>query len=138
MRHQRPEEYLSGNLTAMIDVVFQLIIFFVCTVNMQKPDDRVKLADAPHGREAMTKDRDEIKVEVDKDGVISIARMQMSKTRLTQIFEKAMADSGRKDIPILIRADSAAKHSAVRKVMDACTEAGLYRVRFVAVKERAG
>ena len=26
---------MTGNLTAMIDVVFQLIIFFVCTANLQ-------------------------------------------------------------------------------------------------------
>jgi len=138
MRHQRPEEYLSGNLTAMIDVVFQLIIFFVATVNMQKPDERIKLAEAPHGRQTVTQDRDEIKVEVDKNGVISIARMQLSRATLTQIFVKAMADSGRKDLPILIRADAAAKHKAVKEVMDACTDAKLYRVRFVAIKEKAG
>ena len=36
---KHPDEYLNGNLTAMIDVVFQLIIFFVATVSLQAYPD---------------------------------------------------------------------------------------------------
>ncbi len=36
MRKAKEEEYLSGVLTAMIDVVFQLIIFFVCTIKLAR------------------------------------------------------------------------------------------------------
>ena len=49
---KHPDEYMSGNLTAMIDVVFQLIIFFVATVSLQDTvsDERIRLAMAPSGR----------------------------------------------------------------------------------------
>ena len=49
---KRQEIPLFGNLTAMIDVVFQIIIFFVCTSNLQSSsiDTRIELARAPHGQ----------------------------------------------------------------------------------------
>ena len=70
------ETYLSGNLTAMIDVVFQLIIFFVCTVNMQEKaiDERIALAMAPHGKAVEKKNPLEVNIDVDSKGRISIAR----------------------------------------------------------------
>jgi biopolymer transport protein ExbD len=46
------------NMTPMIDVVFQLIIFFVCTADMQQKaiDESIKLALAPHGKPVEQKD----------------------------------------------------------------------------------
>ena len=46
------------NMTPMIDIVFQMIIFFVLTIDMDKKqfDDRIKLAMAPHGKPVEKKD----------------------------------------------------------------------------------
>ena len=139
MRHQREEDYLSGNLTAMIDVVFQLIIFFVCTVNMQDKaiDDRIKLAMAPNGKVDNRKNPYEVKIDVNDKGVISIARYPMSAKMLTTILNKARADARGVEVPVLIRADGRVKHETVRKVMDACTEAKIWKIKFTALKEKA-
>lgn len=139
MRHQREEEYLSGNLTAMIDVVFQLIIFFVCTVNMQDKaiDERIQLAMAPNGKEAKGKNPYEVKVDVSDKGVISIARTPLSSQMLTVILNKARADARGVDVPVLIRADGRVKHETVKKVMDACTAAKIWKIKFTALKEKA-
>jgi biopolymer transport protein ExbD len=137
MRHQREEEYLSGNLTAMIDVVFQLIIFFVCTVNIQDTaiDDRVSLAMAPHGKPVETKSPLEINVSVDGKGITYIARTPISQDVLIKVMRKAVADYGQQ-IPVVIRGDAEAKHVDIKRVMDACAQAGIWKIKFAAFKER--
>jgi biopolymer transport protein ExbD len=139
MREKREEEALNGNLTAMIDVVFQLIIFFVCTVNMQDKamDDRIKLAMAPNGKVDNKKNPYEVKIDVNDKGVISIARTPLHASMLTTVLKKARADARGYDVPVLIRADGRVKHETVRRVMDACTAAGIYKIKFTALKEKA-
>jgi len=134
----REEEALHCTLIAMIDVVFQLIIFFVCTVSMQDKsmDERIRLAAAPHGKPVAGKDYREIKVDVDSHGNISVCRTRLSESLLYSIIKKGVAETG-PDTPVLIRADGATQHGGVKKVMDACSRAGIYRIKFVALKERA-
>ena len=137
---KREETYLSGNLTAMIDVVFQLIIFFVCTVNMQQNafDDSIRLAMAPHGEQVVTKNPLEINVDVDKAGRLSIARTRLSEGMLTVILKKAAADYGPKNVPVIIRGDGKTRHEAIRNAMDCCVRAGIWKIKIAALKERGG
>ena len=136
MRKQKEEDYLSGNLTAMIDVVFQLIIFFVCTTNMQNTiDPRVTLAIGPHGKPISQKDPREVKIDIDPQGHIYIARTLIGKNLLHSIVKKAVAEYGQ-DVPIVIRGDGRTKHSAIDAAMNACTEAGVYRIKFAVLKEQ--
>lgn len=141
MREKREEEYLSGNLTAMIDVVFQLIIFFVCTTNLQDQatDDRIKLAMAPNGKVESTKSPYEVRVYVAENGRLSIGHTPLSADTLTVILKKSRADASARghEVPVLIMADARAKHLAVKKVMDACTAAGIWKIKFTALKEKA-
>jgi biopolymer transport protein ExbD len=136
MRERKEDEYMSGNLTAMIDVVFQLIIFFVCTTNMQNSvDDRIQLAIAPHGQAVTKKDPREIKIDVDAKGNISIARTYVSTDLLKSIVKKSMQEYGA-DTPIIIRGDAETRHLAIQSAMNACTDAGIYKIKFSVLKEK--
>lgn len=139
MRQQKAEEYMSGNLTAMIDVVFQLIIFFVCTIKMQDDasEQAIKLAMAPNGMPVVVKDSREIIISVTEDGRISIARTPLSVKDLSGILRKAVSMTGT-DIPVVIKADSKSQHGDVRKVMDACAGANIWKIKISALKEKAG
>lgn len=141
MRQKKEEEYLSGNLTAMIDVVFQLIIFFVCTTSLQDQatDDRIKLAMAPNGKVEDKKSPYEVRIYVSEKGGLSIGHSPYSVDELTLILKKTRADASSRgnEVPVLIMADARAKHSAVKKVMDACTAAGIWKIKFTALKEKA-
>ena len=131
------ETYLSGNLTAMIDVVFQLIIFFVCTVSMQ--DDsvnaRIQLAMAPNGVVLKDKNPLQVIIDVDKRGRIYIGNSMVEPGVLKAILKKAIADS-HQAVPVIIRGDAKATHKDIRRVMDVCTEAGLWKLEFAAYKEK--
>lgn len=135
---KKPKEEAGVNMTPMIDVVFQLIIFFVCTAEMERAaiDESIRLSMAPNGPAIEQKDPREVTVEVDQQGRISIARTYMSESYLRTILRKVVADHGQ-TTPILIRAAGGAKHEDIRKVMDAAAYAGLWKVSFVATKELA-
>lgn len=136
---KRTEDYLNGNLTAMIDVVFQLIIFFVCTTNMQEQgiDTRIRLSMAPHGEEVRKKNPLEITVDVDRNGRFFIARTPVTETTLISVLRKAAAEYGASQVPVIIRGDDSTKHEAIRRVLDACSKAGIWKTKFCALKERA-
>ncbi len=126
------------NMTPMIDVVFQMIIFFVTTAELERTsvDMTIKLALAPHGPAVEKKDPRTIVVDVDRKGRIKIARVRFSLPALKSVMRKAVAQYGQ-TIPVVIRGDAATKHEDIKRVMDACTAAGLWRVKFAAIKDAA-
>lgn len=134
---RRKMDEAGMNMTPMIDVVFQLIIFFVTTADLQNKslDTKVRLAMAPHGPAVEKKDPREIVVDVDGDSHISIARTQMGVGTLKSILRKTVREQGQ-TIPVVIRGDGKANHEAIKSVMDACAAAGLWKVKFAALKEK--
>ncbi|MBU0678262.1 MAG: biopolymer transporter ExbD [Verrucomicrobia bacterium] len=124
------------NMTPMIDIVFQMIIFFVLTIEMEKQslNEKIRLAMSPHGPAVEKKDPRTVTVEVDGDGVISVSRVPMSRGTFTAIMKKTVAEYGQ-TTPVVIRGDGKTKHEAIRGVMDACSEAGLWKVKFAAIKD---
>ena len=136
MRKQMPDAKLD--MTPMIDIVFQLIIFFVVTVDLQNKalETSVRMAMAPNGPVEEVKDPRTVVVDVEADGTISIMRTPLSEGQLYTILKKAVNTSGQ-STPVVIRGDLAAKHEIIKKVMDVCGKAGLWKLRFAALKEKA-
>ena len=136
MRKQYPDAKLD--MTPMIDVVFQLIIFFVVTAAMQNKamETNVRMAMAPNGPVEEVKDPRTVLVDVVEDGTIQIMKTRISEGQLLTILNNARKTSGQ-STPVVIRGDLTAKHEAVRRVMDICGKAGLWKIRFAALKEQA-
>jgi biopolymer transport protein ExbD len=139
-RFKQPPDHV--NMTPMIDVVFQMIIFFVCTVQLEKEaiSEFITLPDSPNGpMVSEAKDPRTITIEVDDSGRIYIARTPLSEKKLRKVLTKTVIDYGRSgpSIPIRIRAAGGAEHTHVKRVLDACTSAGLHKISFVAVKDSA-
>lgn len=139
---KKEEPYLTGNLTAMIDVVFQLIIFFVCAISMQNNtnDESITLAMAPNGVAETEKNPREVRVDVHKDGSLSIAKQAIAAPLLGQILKKTVADHGGNPdaVPVILRGDTSVLHEKIQGALDACSEAGIVKIRFAALKEKGG
>lgn len=135
---RKRKEELTLNMTPMIDVVFQLIIFFIVTIAQQQKEIEMdlRLAMAPDGKAVERKDPRTINIDVDNEGRIFIARQRLSLPALRSIMRTAVARHGQ-TLPVVIRGDMKARHEYIRRVMDICSEAGLWRIKFAAIKEKA-
>ena len=128
-------EGCSVDMTPMIDVVFQLIIFFIVTIKMEQefnPD--IELGESKHGPAIEEKEPRTMVVEVDRRGWISIHGAQLSRGKFQKIMKARYRRYG--EFPVLIRGDYRARHVDIRAVMDICTSVGIWRINFAAIKER--
>ncbi len=137
-RKRRKNEYgeAAMPISAMIDITFLLIIFFVVTAAMDKEieDEAILLSKAPHGKPVVKKDPRSVVVNIRKDGSVNINAVEKSMGEITNTLTVAASKWGN-DMPIVIRGDKNVQHYHIRKVMDAITKTGLYRVRFDALIE---
>ena len=128
-------EGCAVDMTPMIDVVFQLIIFFIVTIKMdERKNEDIRLEEAKHGPAIEKQDPKTLIVEVDQHGWISIHGAQLSPARFQKIMAARYQRYGQ--FPILIRGDYRTEHRDIRAVMDICTRAGIWRINFAAIKER--
>jgi biopolymer transport protein ExbD len=126
------------DMTPMIDCVFQLIIFFIVTVNLEKNyREDIILADAPRAPQAEEDDeRGTMVIEVDSAGAIWMLGSQLDAAGLDAVIRHRFNRMG--EFPVLIRADYRTRHMYVRTVMDVCSAAGLYKLQFAGIKEHQG
>jgi len=123
-------------LSAMIDIVFLLIIFFVVTASVDKEveDESVNLAYAPHGKPIVKKDPRSVIINVHKDGEIVVGLDQrLPIDALSKVLTTAVGKWGN-DMPIVVRGDAKVQHYYINKVQDAVTNTGLYKIRFMAIQ----
>ena len=123
-------------MTALIDIVFQLIIFFIVTVKMEETtlDERIKMAMAPHGKIVEHKDPRTVYVDVDAKGGISINRTPLTQDTFKKIIKKAVDEYG-SETPIVIVGDVKTQHKYIKMAMDACTDCGIWKLKFMALRE---
>jgi biopolymer transport protein ExbD len=138
-RHKRGSANNAGcdlNMTPMIDVVFQLIIFFVVTLKMTKDiNEEIVLEDGKHGPIIKEMPPQTMEIEIDKRGRISIHNAQMTPGQLRAILVNRVNRFHSANFPLLIRADRNTRHEKVKEVMDICTGAGVWKLSFVAIQE---
>ncbi len=126
----------SVNMTPMIDIVFQMIIFFVLTVEMERDalDERIDLAMAPHGPLVEERDPRTVTIDVNNRGGLSISRVPLSSQQLYAVMRNTVGIYGQQ-LPVVIRGDVDTTHQHIKNAMDICTQAGLYRISFAAIKQ---
>ena len=116
---------LSIDLTPLIDVVFQLLIFFVLTSTFQtNPSFRVKLPKAKN--RDVTQEPKALVVTIGSEGGIEVDGKAVDERELRlRMCAAAQADS---TTGVNIRADQATQHQFVVRVMDAAKECGLEKL----------
>ena len=137
MARKKNQEGCEMDMTPMIDVVFQLIIFFVVTMKMvEEVNPDIILEDGRHG-EVLTADNvptQTITIEVGRFGRISINNATCNLEQLNNIIRGRYNRMG--PFPVMIRGDYRTRHEQIKQVMDICGNNGIGRVGFIAVAER--
>ncbi len=131
--HTRPPR--GVNLTAMIDVVFLLLIFFVLTSYLSQPTvhDDLPLPEALTGRLDEDTRRDTIDVTIGEDGEILLAGQPTSGDELQRRLAAEQRTS-RRDLEVRIWASRDVPYRRVEPVLVQCAQAGLWRVSFAVIR----
>lgn len=135
---KRAEETLEIPIVPLIDVVVELIIFFVLTGMQQSEliDDTIKLAQAsvPAVKQM---EKLSLIINIHEDGKVNVALEEVSMSKLRNMCKSLVSQYGNM-VPVVIRCDERALYKEADKVMTAIGEAGLYRVRIAAVHAGEG
>lgn len=115
---------LEFSMAPMIDVVFQLLIFFMVstTYATDEKDLDVELPSARSGESAGGAPQ-QLVINVFRDGRISLAGRTLNEAELERELRRAA--SGDRATQVTIRGDRQANHERIVAVMDACGVAGL-------------
>ena len=143
---RKSQENPALDMTPMIDVVFELIIFFVVTLTeAQKKDETIELEDGQHGIALTPEELPPTHMQIDiasrdkKGKTLPRGRITMGDREITpDEISRRVKERMRKvkDFPVLIRADYNCRHEVVARVMNAVTAAGIWKISFVAVYDR--
>lgn len=131
---QTAEEEPGFQMTPMIDVVFQLLVFFMCISSMAAIEQvkDIKLPMADHSKTKDTRSPGEAVINVKENGEIIVDGVTYEPEGLTQLFKKTREKGS---VTILVRGDKEALYGRIMKIMSACAEADIWEVSFAAYRE---
>jgi biopolymer transport protein ExbD len=113
------------DLTPMIDVVFNLLIFFMVVSQFASEERDLKVV-LPDGSEAMplTVKPREIFINVDQDGRYFVRSREVTAEELSQLLVQAALNNPASQ-SVIIRADKRAAWDFVATAMRLCNQAGI-------------
>jgi biopolymer transport protein ExbD len=131
----RRERLLPVDMTPMIDIVFQLLIFFLATTELAKASlSAIGLPRERGSRELVGTDG--LEVALSASGEAEIAGVVLGPTGTVEALRRAIADSAGR--PVTIRADRKAPAEAFNELMRAIEAAGGGAVRLAVAPPRGG
>jgi biopolymer transport protein ExbD len=124
------------NMTPMIDVVFQLIIFFLLSSHLAKQETQLQLPlpAAESGETDSDDGRARLTVNVLADGTLLVAGHAISPAELATLLLKRKEVHG-EDLEVRIRCDRSVPYARVEPILLACAKAGIWKISY-AVFER--
>lgn len=137
-RSRRESTFLD--LTPMVDVVFQLVLFLLLTTTFKKPDAAPGAkapaiqVDLPHASaKAIVSSKTDLNVWVANNDQIYLDDQPMSLADLRRQFRKSAAKDD--STLVIIKADKTVAHGRVVAVMDAARAEGLSRMAIATAAE---
>ena len=132
---RKPQENPALDMTPMIDVVFELIIFFVVTIKQEDIFSKLQCnrpAPAPPSSSPVDKDEPQVNIEIGRrydgspQGVILYNKREVRRQEL----DAALRDIARtsKKTPIIVKCTDDSPHKALVDVLDICYRNELFSV----------
>lgn len=123
VRRQRPTIFLD--MTAMVDVVFLLLIFFMVSTTFITVSQALPV-DLPQATTASPQSGDLPTVTITADDEIYVGGEQVTEATLVEVLEAEIAATGQSTV--VLRADQTITHGLSVRVMDLITTAGGTRI----------
>jgi biopolymer transport protein ExbD len=123
-------------MTPMIDVTFQLIIFFLLSSRLAQQETQMELdlPAAASGREAVEDGRPRLTVNVSADGRVMLGSTETPREEMAGRL-RIERDRLGSDLEIRVRADRSVPYRMVTPILLACSEAGIWNVTFAVVEK---
>jgi biopolymer transport protein ExbD len=142
-RSELPEAKMQ--MTSMIDIVFLLIIFFMCVTEMSKLEiEAVTLPEAMKARNDDKPPKDRVVVNVMRDGTYRLmgrtyAKEELKNFLIRRAIEKRGPD-GLSTLAVKIRCDADAPYKYVQQVMMFCMDerAKIWQISFGVAQKNVG
>ena len=131
--HKLPPAEL--HLAPMLDVVFQLLIFFLVAFEFQRSelDMKVQVPSAQEGADPK-RARGEIIVNVRENGEVVVENQTMTQQ---QLREKLTAIAKQhENQPIRLRGDAKCEYQTIVEVIDTCQKAGIWNISFATQRSK--
>ena len=133
MRFYHPNtKTLKFDLTPLVDVVFQLLIFFMLTTTFINVESGVKV-DLPSGDFAAVKEQKNIVVTITENNVIYINNHLIDPNSLSEKVQEEIKNNS--NSLVVLEADQNISHGKVVRVMDLIKKGGAERIA-IATKPR--
>jgi biopolymer transport protein ExbD len=129
-------EPASFQMAPMIDIVFQLLIFFIVTGQLSKSETEldVSVPTTAEGAEADRVQGEKI-INVLSDGRVIVDKTPLSQEELFVMMKKL--SELYKNQPIRLRADAKTEYQHVINVISTCTKAGIWNISFATQRPEA-
>lgn len=131
---RRPQENPSLDMTPMIDVVFELIIFFVVTIKQEDLFTKLNVNRPAPATSSSSSESDDITVTIEigrrfdnsAQGVIIYNKREVSRKELDNNLRDIARTSTK--TPIIVKCATDSPHKALVDVLDICYKNKLYSV----------
>ena len=128
---RKPQENPALDMTPMIDVVFELIIFFVVTIKSEDLFSRLNAnRPAPSSGSSSNESDTTVTIEIGKgrnaDGVLVYNKREVRRGELDQNLREVARTS--KKTPIIVKCTEDSPHKALVDVLDICYRNELFSV----------
>ncbi len=138
LRPGHKEETVEVNLTALIDVVFLLLIFFMVTTTFDR-HARLKVSLPESSAKASQQQQQPLVLSIDVKGNYFLNDRQLVNRQLDtlkQALQKTIGQDKKdyKDVALVLRADANTPHQSVVRAMDAASQLGLTRLSIATVE----
>ena len=124
---------MAINMTPMIDVVFQLIVFFTATSTIAKNElsQNLELPVAEKGKERdETSQKKKITANVSATGEMYLGGRRTNAQEFQEILQAELAQHPADQLEVQFRADREASYAAVEPLLLACARKGVWQVSF--------
>lgn len=138
-RHVRKPVCTDLNLASMVDVVFLLLVFFMCTSSFQRAESDLPTPLPETGSRGVPSDEDfepiRVRLATVPDGVLVTCDGQPCQTFDT-LLRRLRARRALADVPVLVAGDDGVPFRYMVAAVDTCYRAQLRRVAFSAKEDR--
>jgi biopolymer transport protein ExbD len=133
-------EQVRMDLTPMIDVVFQLLIFFVLVTEMAQAEiEALTLPTADQAVADVDADRHRLILNVNRSGDVVWRRRTLNAQAMAEMLALHARTGPREPgnpalsaRAVLIRGDARAEYQGVQRIMQACAKVGIWKLELAA------